>query len=48
MKDIYVVAKAFGSYGGHPSWNPNADLNSDGKIDMKDIYAVAIRFGECL
>jgi hypothetical protein len=55
MKDIGVVAKAFGSYGpdylypGSPptqGWNPAADLNSDGKIDMIDVAIVASNFGK--
>jgi len=50
MRDIYTVAKAYGSYPGHPRWNPLADLTgpdgiSDGKVDMRDIYAVAKEFG---
>jgi hypothetical protein len=55
IKDISIVARAFGSYGpdywypGSPPsarWNPVADVNSDGKIDMKDISIVASNFGK--
>jgi len=45
MKDIAVVAKAFGSAPGDPNWTPEADLNNDGKIDMKDISIIAKTFG---
>jgi len=51
MKDIYIVAKAFGSYPSHPRWNPNADITGttpnvpDGKVDMRDIFLVARNFG---
>ncbi len=46
MKDIGLVARAFGSYPGSPGWNPVADVNGDNKIDMKDIGLVARHFGE--
>jgi len=45
MKDVYLVAKAFGTYLNHPNWNPTADLNGDNKVDMRDIYLVARGFG---
>lgn len=46
LRDVYTVAKAFGSYEGHERWNPAADLNGDGKIDLRDIYTVAKNFGK--
>jgi hypothetical protein len=46
MRDISIVASAFGSVPGHPRWNPVADVNDDGKIDLKDIALVARHFGE--
>jgi PKD repeat protein len=46
MKDIRRVAKAFGSYPGHPYWDPVVDTNHDDKIDMKDIRPVAKNFGK--
>lgn len=46
IKDISIVAKAFGSYPGHPLWNPIADLNGDNKVDIKDISVVAKHYGE--
>jgi hypothetical protein len=45
MRDVAIVARAFGSYPGHPLWNPDADLNKDGKVDMKDVARVARWFG---
>lgn len=41
MKDMVIVAKAFGSHPSHPRWNIAADLNQDGKVDMKDILLVS-------
>jgi len=46
IKDIAIVAIAFGSFPGHPRWNPQADLYKDGKIDIRDIAIVARNFGK--
>lgn len=45
IRDVSIVALAFGSYPNHPRWNPNADINNDNKIDIKDIAIVAKNFG---
>jgi len=45
IKDVAIVALAFGSYPEHPRWNPIADVNGDEKIDIKDIAKVAIDYG---
>ena len=45
MKDIGIVAKAFGSYPDSPNWNPEADIIDDDKIDMKDVSYVSRLFG---
>ena len=46
IKDIFTVAKAFGSEVGKPRWDVNADINGDHKVDIKDIFAVAKDFGK--
>jgi hypothetical protein len=46
IRDVSSVARAFGSYIGHPLYNPNYDIIYDGKIDMKDISTVARNFGK--
>jgi hypothetical protein len=46
MSDIFQVIKAFGSYPGHPRWNPDADINNDGRVDMRDICLVIKNFGK--
>jgi hypothetical protein len=46
MKDIAVVARAFGSEKGDADWNHLLDLNADGKVNMIDIAMVAKLFGE--
>jgi parallel beta-helix repeat protein len=45
-KDIAIVALAFGSVPGDPSWNALADVNGDSRIDGKDIVIVGIHFGK--
>lgn len=44
--DVVTVATAFGSYPGHPRWNPDADLVPDGIIDIFDIVTLARNFGK--
>ena len=49
--DITVVLDAFGSYAGHPRWNPNADISgpdgkSDNVVDMNDLILVLMEFGQ--
>jgi hypothetical protein len=52
MKDISLIAKAFGTKPGDARWNPNADVTGtvagvpDGKVDMKDISLAAKNFGK--
>jgi len=52
IKDIAIVAKAYGSKPGDKNWNPKADITGpiylvpDGKVDIRDIALVAKHFGE--
>ena len=46
MLDISIAAYAFGSYPGHPRWNPLADVNHDNYVDMVDLSLIARHFGE--
>jgi len=46
--DISEAAQAFGSYPGHPRWNPELDLNRDDAVNMRDLSIIARLFGkEC-
>ncbi|MDH7564711.1 MAG: ABC transporter substrate-binding protein [Candidatus Bathyarchaeota archaeon] len=45
LKDVLITAMSFGSYPGHPKWNPFCDINDDYKIDVKDYFAVARQYG---
>jgi hypothetical protein len=42
MKDIGVLASLFGISAGDPKWNPDCDLNYDGKINLLDV-ALAVK-----
>jgi hypothetical protein len=44
--DIALAAKAYGSYPGHPRWNPKADLDGNNKVDIIDIAKVAKDYGK--
>jgi uncharacterized protein (DUF2141 family) len=46
IKDLALVAQAFGSYTGHPRYNPAADVNQDGWVDIRDLAMVAKNFGQ--
>jgi len=51
VKDVYVVAKAYGSSMGGPDppghpWKPICDINKDGKVDAKDYYTVCKNYGK--
>jgi hypothetical protein len=45
MKDVLIVLGAYGSYPGHPKWNPLCDLIGDGNVDMKDLIRTIGAFG---
>jgi hypothetical protein len=46
IKDVAIVAKAYGSTLSGPRWNPLADLNGDLIIDIKDVAIVCAHFGQ--
>ena len=46
IKDVSYVARRFMCLPSDPLWDSIADANGDGKVDMKDIAAVAKHFGE--
>jgi hypothetical protein len=44
--DVAIVAKAYGSYPGHPRWNPAADLDSNETVNIFDVAKVAKDYGK--
>lgn len=46
MTDVNEATLAFGSYHGLPNWYIEADVSGDGKVDIDDVVAIAIKFGE--
>jgi len=46
MKDIGMVARAFGMQSTDPEWNPDLDIVKDNLIDMRDIGHAARQFGQ--
>ena len=46
MRDIGYVARRFMCTPSDSLWDPNADIDGNGKIDMKDIGTVARHFME--
>jgi hypothetical protein len=46
MKDIGMVANAFGSSSGQPRYKAVLDENEDGRIDMIDVAMAAKNFGK--
>jgi hypothetical protein len=45
MRDIAIQCLAFGSYPGHPKWNPSADMDGNSRVDMRDISLTCMCFG---
>ncbi len=45
-EDVLLVEEAFGSIPGDPNWNPDADVHTDGAINMFDVATVAKNYGE--
>jgi len=43
--DLNLLREAYGSKPGMANWNPDADLNGDGKVDMTDIGIASKNFG---
>ena len=46
IKDILIVAKAYGTNPQSPNWDPNIDVDCDDKIDVKDILIAAKNYGK--
>jgi hypothetical protein len=45
IDDLIVAAELFGSYPGHPRWDPKADIDNDGIVTIVDVVLIAGDFG---
>jgi hypothetical protein len=46
IKDILIVAKAYGANPQSPNWNPNPDVDCNDKVEIKDILITAKNYGK--
>jgi len=46
IADLFIIAKAFGSYPGHPRWNEIADIDNNGIVNINDLATAAKEFGK--
>jgi hypothetical protein len=46
LVDVFKVALAYGSFPGHPKWDPNLDINNDQNIDLIDYLTTCINYGK--
>lgn len=46
MKDIVACINLFLATPSSPNWNPDADIDKSGKVDMRDIVFVVLSFGK--
>jgi hypothetical protein len=46
MKDIAYMVALFNTKPSSPNWNPNADINNDGVVNMKDIAIGILNFNK--
>jgi subtilisin family serine protease len=44
--DVALAQYAFGSYPGHPRWDPRADMNINNRVDGTDVAWICRHFGE--
>jgi hypothetical protein len=47
--DMFDIGEILNSYGSTPlsaNWNPRADVNTDGMINLRDVFLVVSHFGE--
>jgi hypothetical protein len=46
VMDLTIVSLSYGMLEGEPGYNPDADINKDGIVDMRDLRIVAYYLGE--
>ncbi|HJW98459.1 MAG TPA: NosD domain-containing protein, partial [Candidatus Bathyarchaeia archaeon] len=46
IRDIQYLIVQFGTFPVSAKWNPNADINGDGRVDMRDIQIAILNFNK--
>ncbi|MCL6579962.1 MAG: hypothetical protein K6T73_11410 [Candidatus Bathyarchaeota archaeon] len=45
-EDVELISAAYGSRPGSTNWNPDADLNGDGRVDLSDMTIAGKNHGK--
>jgi hypothetical protein len=48
MRDVFHLIGLFNTNPTSPKWDPNADLNEDRRVDLRDIFLAIQSFGKTL
>ncbi len=46
MKDVQRAVFLFNSFSSMSRWDPNADIDNNGRVDMRDIVIIVLNFGK--
>ena len=46
MRDINYTILLFNTNSSSPNWKPNADINNDGTVNMRDIQIAILNFNK--
>jgi parallel beta-helix repeat protein len=46
LKDLVLLAYAYGSVPGNPNWDAHADLDGNGRVDLTDLVTLATHYGQ--
>jgi parallel beta-helix repeat protein len=46
LKDVMAAVQAFNSFPGQPRWNPDADIDNNGRVDMRDLLIIVLNFNK--
>jgi len=41
-----ITRARYGTFPSSPNWNPNADINNDRKVDIRDVHIAAANYGK--
>jgi serine protease AprX len=46
LTDLHLLAAAYGSKPGDPNWNPNADIDNSGTVNLPDLFTLSQHYGQ--